>query len=107
MSPLVAYHATARRHRESISERGLIAGAPLYQPDRWGVYVYSEDLTHPVYSRSQFAVWWGADTQGPYGSDLWRVSYIGPMSHDRYVMNGMVLHQSVPPEHLTLITPDD
>ena len=38
--------------------------------------------------------------------DLWRVAYVGPLSPDRYVENGLVLHKPVPPECVTLVTPD-
>lgn len=98
VSPFIGYHYTARRHRESISERGLVAGRSLCQPDTWGVYVYNSEA-HPSRDR----LWWGNGGRG----DTWRVGYVGPISPDPYVQNGWILHSSVPPEHISLMTPDD
>lgn len=99
MSPLVAYHSTTFRHRASIQQRGLLAGKPMFQRI-FGVYVFRNDHGHPTRMRGARCVW-GWD----YPNDLWRVAYIGPLSEDRYVENGLVLHQSIPPQHITLITP--
>lgn len=98
MSPFVAYHATVFRHRESIRKYGLLAAGS--NPERFGVYVFREDYGHPTFSRTRACVRWGHWPP----NDLWQVSYIGPMSPDHYVENGLILHYSVPPQHLVLIT---
>jgi hypothetical protein len=103
MSPLIFLHATAHRHRDSIREYGLL----ISRPNRgrpWGVYVFRDDYGHPSFSRSRtfpFTCWWGWHPP----SDLWQAAYIGPLSEDRYVENGWILHELVPPQHLSLITP--
>lgn len=99
MSPLVAYHSTYRRCRDSIMARGLIRSEPtMIQP--YGVYVYGDDFGHPIWSRSGKGVYWGS---GP-NNDVWQVSYIGPLCDDPLVANGMVLLKDVPPEQVTLVT---
>lgn len=102
MSPFIAYHATARRHRENIYEHGLIAGSCMTQPANFGVYVFNDDCPHPTFSRvaGTASCWWGRGGS----EDCWQVAYVGPMSPDQYVENGMLLHESVPPQHLSLIT---
>lgn len=98
MSPFVAYHSTVYRHRNSIRERGLLPGVPA-NARPFGVYVFTPHDGHPTLLRGRRLVW-GASPTG----DLWEVEYIGPMSEDRYVTNGFVLHNYVPPRHLSLIT---
>lgn len=101
MSPFIAYHATARRHRFGIRRYGLLPSEPgMEQP--YGVYVFNDDFGHATFTRSLFVCrwsWWQP-------MDLWRVAYVGPLSPDRYVENGLVLHNPVPPEYVTLVTPD-
>ena len=99
MSPLVAYHATRRACRESISQRGLIASEPtLQQPV--GVYVFRHDHRHGAVMRGgPVATWDYAPRQ-----DLWQVAYIGPLMLDRFVSNGFILLKSVPPSEVTLVT---
>lgn len=98
MSPFIAFHATGVRHRESIRKRGLLAGSMDHRP--FGVYVYRDDYGHPTFGRGSFSVRWGDGN----GSDVWQVAHIGPMSEDHFVENGIILHDPVPPQHLTLIT---
>lgn len=107
MTPFLAYHATPRRHRESIGILGLIPGRPM-RGRPFGVYVFNDNAPHPTFSRGRFSVWWSG---GPYyREDIWQVAYIGPMLSDEYVENGWVLLEGVPPQCLSLIThitPDD
>lgn len=102
MSPFVAYHATSRRHRESIRERGLLRDWFAHRPPhRIGIYVFNDECEHPTFSRSAFGgLWWSYGS----GQDVWEVAYIGPMAPDQYVCNGMILYEKVPPECLSLIT---
>lgn len=103
MSPLIAYHATPMRHRNSIAELGLLACCPM-KGRPYGVYVFSNAFDHPVFSRARRsrAIKCKWDWQPP--SDLWQVAYIGPLSPDHYVANAMILHERVPPQCLSLIT---
>jgi len=97
MSPLVAYHATNRFYRDSIRQRGLIGAQP--NPSRpFGVYVYcmNGELDHPIRVRGNRIEWTHSR-----GSDVWRVAYIGPLTPDAYVTNGMVC--LFDPEHVTLV----
>lgn len=96
MSPLVAYHATRMACRASIQENGLLPNrAKRGLPH--GVYVFRADnsFSHVGYnSRSE---WTRAPRQ-----DLWEVAYIGPLTFDPYVLNGLVLLGKV--DHVTLVT---
>jgi hypothetical protein len=97
MSPLVAYHATNRRSRTSIANRGLFPAMPaIGRP--FGVYVFREDdaVTHSIFSRTQ-RLRWTSDR----GQDVWEVSYIGPITPDHYVENGLVLLGRV--THVSLV----
>lgn len=94
----MAYHSTVRRHRDGIRERGLLPGVPA-NARPFGVYVFTLCDGHPTLLRGRRIVW-GASPTG----DLWEVAYIGPLSEDRYVTNGYVLHNYVPRQHLSLIT---
>lgn len=101
MSPFVAYHATSRRHRDSIREHGLLLNFERMSPERNGVYVFNDECEHPTFSRSALGgIFWS------YGvnQDLWEVAYIGPMAPDHFVNNGIILYERVPPECLSLIT---
>ena len=87
------------RHRESILKLGLIAGEP-WQGRPHGVYVFNDDYGHPTYSRGRYTCRWSWLPEAR--SDLFRVAYIGRMMEDEYVENGIVLLDSVPPEHVQL-----
>src|SRR5215469_455494 len=104
MSPLVAYHSTARRHREAIHRYGLIPALP--SSAQWfGVYVYRDDYTHRTrHMRYRSGIrpvscWWAHRPP----NDLWEVAYIGPLYPDQFVANALVL--SEPPEHVSLVSP--
>lgn len=103
MSPLVAYHATSRKCRDSIGDDGLIACQPMRGRPH-GVYVYRDDdsIDHPTFTRAG-PIRWGC-FGGPYGSDLWRIAYVGPLTSDHYVTNALICLDSIPPSAITLIT---
>ena len=98
MSPLVAYHATNPKCRESILRRGLLPAQP--QKGRpFGVYVFRDDdaFNHPTFSRGGRLIWVVGG-----GQDIWEAAYIGPLTPDQYVINGMVFLGPV--HHVTLVT---
>lgn len=35
--------------------------------------------------------------------DLWSAAYIGPITEDQYVENGLVFLHAIPPEHVSLV----
>ena len=76
MSPFVAYHSTAFRHRDSIRAHGLLLNKPATGRP-FGVYVFRPDYGHPTFSRGHRVVW---GHRPP--SDLWQVAYIGPIVRD-------------------------
>lgn len=102
MSPLVAYHATAQRHRENILRYGLIPHQPTrLQP--WGVYVYRPDRE---FDHNTGGKQWrpsGVRWVGAWPMDVWQVSYIGPVCADQFVMNGWVLFEQVQPAQCRLL----
>lgn len=59
-------------------------------------------IAHPTFGRSFGArpIEWSS---GAF-QDVWQVEYIGPMVHDGFVGNALVLLMDVPPEHVTLVT---
>lgn len=96
VSPIVGFHVTHKKCRDSIRQHGLLASRPsVEQPP--GVYVFRLDgaLDHVGWnSRSEWTV--------SHKQDLWAVSYIGPIMFDQYVLNGLVLLGNCP--HVTLLT---
>lgn len=102
MSPFVAYHATSRRHRDSIWQHGLLIDySGERSPERIGIYVFNDECQHPTFSRSPIGgIWWSYGVR----QDVWQVAYIGPLAPDHYVNNGMILYERVPPQCLSLIT---
>jgi hypothetical protein len=96
MSPLVCYHSTARRHRESIVECGLLPNRPNVR-QRFGVYAYCDDCIHVTRKRAYWCRW---DHRPP--NDLWQVGYVGPLRPDPYVANGLVLFER--PQLLALVS---
>ena len=101
MSPFLFHHSTRRACRSSIQERGLLGAQPCaYQA--WGVYVYSDDMKHPVTVRGAGA---RRLVHQPHASqDVWQVAYIGPIVADCFVMNGWVLLENPTPDEVTLVT---
>lgn len=103
MSPLVALHASHPKCRESIYARGLLTNQPA-KGRPCGVYVFRPDdaIDHPSFSRGGRIRWdaWG----GPWGSEVWLVAYIGPLTEDHYVENALVLLDSVEPTHVHNVT---
>jgi len=89
VTPFMCYHSTARRHRESIEQYGLLCNLPN-AGQHFGIYCFSDDLAHTTreYRRSKRA-WCRWGHREP--NDLWQVGYCGPMLHDRWVTNGIVL----------------
>lgn len=98
MSPLIAYHATRRACRDSIQRDGLLCRSPAGGRP-YGVYIFSDDLDHPTFSRGRCLRWGSHPVQ-----DLWQVAYIGRLTEDRYVENALICLDSIPPSAITLIT---
>lgn len=101
MSPVIFYHSTLPRHRESIERLGLLPGLP-HPAQYFGVYVYNDDFGHATHTKGSFrrafrCYWAHGD-----GNDLWQVAYIGPMFEDQFVENGMVLEDTA--TQVTLVT---
>lgn len=96
MSPLVAYHVTRTACRDSIQEYGLL---PNRLPGRpYGVYVFRGDDSFDHLGWNSTCVWHDSPA-----SDLWEVTYIGPLMPDRYVLNAMILLGVV--DHVHLMPP--
>lgn len=96
MSPLVAYHVTRNACRESIRRHGLLPGHDR-RGRPFGVYVFRGDNSFDHLCINSRTEWTRAPRQ-----DLWRVAYIGPLTHDAYVLNGFVLLGTV--DNVTLVT---
>lgn len=96
MSPLVAYHATSYKCRDSIQRHGLLCNRTAGKRPL-GVYVFREDgsLDHPGWNSR--TIWTSGRAQ-----DIWEVAYIGPIMADQYVLNAMIL--LLPARHVTLVT---
>lgn len=96
MSPLVAYHASNPKCRDSIRAVGLIPAQP--QSSRpYGVYVFRSDgsFDHLGWNSSTEWEWW-------HHCDLWQAAYIGPVATDQYVLNALIFLGPV--NHVTLVT---
>jgi len=100
VSPFVCYHSTARRHREAIERYGLLCSLPN-AGQHFGIYAFSDDITHPTreYRRSRkFWCYWAHRPP----NDLWQIGYVGPMLPDRWVANGIVLLER--PQYVSLVS---
>ena len=96
MSPLVAYHATNPKCRESIRDNGLLPSQPIMGRPH-GVYVFRPDESFDHLGWNSHGMWDCAP-----GEDLWKVAYIGPLMIDQYILNAMILLGTV--DHVTLVT---
>jgi len=89
VSPVIVYHSTARRHRESIERHGLLGNLPN-AGQWWGIYTFRDDYRHiPPRDRRNRRTWTIWTHHEP--NDLWEIAYIGPLLPDQYVANGLVL----------------
>jgi hypothetical protein len=100
VSPLVCYHSTARRHREAITEYGLLPNLPN-AGQHFGIYVYCDDCVHVTRERRRRRAYWTRWDHLP-PNDLWRVGYVGPLCPDQYVTNGLVLFER--PQLVSLVS---
>lgn len=82
MSPIILYHATSPRNRQSILYEGLVAN-PRRKGERHGVYAFSPDLRHDTDAYGEWAY-------GP-SQDLWQIAYIGQLRPDMLIRNGVIL----------------
>lgn len=102
MSPLVAYHNSPRRYRDSINRYGLLPNKPS-AAGCFGVYVFRDDYTHTVYTtHNRVARPYHLRWRHRNPDDLWEVAYIGPLRADRFVENGLVLLEQ--PQFTSLVT---
>lgn len=76
---------------------GLLAGQPC-RGRPFGVYVFANEFRHPTFSRLGRVIWMHGEHQ-----DLWSAAYIGPITEDQYVENGLVFLHAIPPEHVSLV----
>ncbi len=94
MSPMLMYHATHRKRRDSIRQHGLLPNRPQWGRP-CGVYVFNNDLRHPTFK--YHGLWTKASNQ-----DLWQVTYIGPAMEDEYIGNALILLGEV--DNVTLVS---
>jgi len=100
VSPFVCYHSSARRHRESIREYGLLPNLPN-AGQLFGIYAYRDDYEHITRDRHRRRAFWTRWDHRP-PNDLWEVAYIGPFCPDQYVANGIVLFTR--PQFVSLVS---
>jgi hypothetical protein len=100
MSPFICYHSTARRHRETILQYGLLPNLPNAS-QHYGIYVFRDDCSHITREhRRPRAFWCRWDHCPP--NDLWQVGYVGPLCPDQYVTNSWVLFDT--PQYLSRVS---
>lgn len=99
MVQLVALHVTYVTRRESIRARGLLGAQPT-KARPFGVYVFRDDGSLDHNTIGSHRIHWSSER----GSDTWQAVYCGPVMPDRYIVNGIILLEDVPPSDVSLVT---